>query len=98
MRPSMPQGLWGRLGVWTLRGTWSAQAASLPPPLRPKQEQEAPEKDNTNYIPTTPPHEVREERSFHLHLPVRLRGTAAAGVLALGGIATPRPLPPRVRL
>jgi hypothetical protein len=97
MRPPMPRGLRGRLEVRTLRGMRSARAVSLPPPLQPKQEQEAPKKDNTNYIPAAMPHEVREERSFHLHLPVRPRGTAAAGVLALGGITTPRPFPPRER-
>ena len=52
--------------MWMLRGMWSAQAALLPPPPRPKQEREAPEKDNTNNIPATTLCEVRVESLFLL--------------------------------
>ena len=66
-----------------LQGTWSMQAALLPPPLRPKLEQEAPEKDNANNILVTTLCEVRGERLYLLHLSAQPRGIATAVALAL---------------
>ena len=36
--------------MWALWGTWSAQAVLSPPPSQPKQEREAPGKDNISSI------------------------------------------------
>ena len=75
--------------MWTLRGTWSSQAAFSPPPLRPKQEREAPEKSNIRNIPTLMLHEVRMGRIFHLHLSTPQKDAAAAMAPALERITTP---------
>jgi hypothetical protein len=80
----MSQGTRGLGRGWMLLGTWSAQAAPSPPPLRPKQGWEVPGKDSISNILMAMLHEVWMEGSFHLNPFSSPTGTAAVMMLALG--------------
>ena len=83
--------------MWTPRGTWSAQEALSPPPPWPKQEREAPGKDNISNIPAAMLHEVHMEGLFCLLPLSSSKGTTAVVAHVLGRIATLRLPPLRAR-
>ena len=68
-----------------------------PPPPRPKQEREAPEKDSTNNIPVTTLREVRVEILFLMSLPAWPRGIAMAVTFVPRQIAILQPPLPWAR-
>ena len=83
--------------MWTLQGTWSAQAALSLPPQWPKQEQEAPGKDSIRNIPAAMLHQVRMEGLLHLNPFSLPKGTTALVALVLARIATHLPSLMRAR-
>ena len=79
----------GHERMWTLRGTWPAQATPSPSPLWPKREQDVPEKGNINNALVATLHKVRVGGISCLRLSTSSKDAAASMVLALVRIATP---------